>query len=108
VERETEDLAVIAVRKNLLKMNEATVRKMDWSDQINTLASPNAYNGGNKPIVDDQLKQDLHSFRGGRNLVDHPVRTKHENRRREVQFADRMMQGPRLVAELVRLKRKIQ
>jgi len=108
VERETEGLAVIGVRKNLLKMAEVAVRNMDWSGQINVLASPNAYNAGHKPIVADPLKQDLHSFRGARNLVDHPVRTKREDKRRELQFADRMMQGSRLVAELVRLKRKTQ
>ncbi|HKW30816.1 MAG TPA: hypothetical protein VJT54_15900 [Verrucomicrobiae bacterium] len=108
VERETEDLAVIGARKILLKMDEAAVRNMDWSGQINVLASPHAYNAGHKPIVDDPLKQDLHSFRGARNLVDHPVRTRREDKRRELQFADRMMQGSRLVAELVRLKRKIQ
>ena len=107
VERETEDLIVIGVKKNLLTMNEAAARNMDWSTQINTLASPHAYNAGRQPIIGEPFKHDLHSFRGARNLVDHPVRNRREDKRREFQFADRMMQGPRIVAELVRLKRSL-
>ncbi len=35
------------------------------------------------------------------------VNNKWEDKRRELQFAERMMQGPRIVAELVRLKRSL-
>lgn len=105
VERETEDLATLGVKKNLLTMNEAAVRNMDWSTQINTLASVNAYQAGCPPVIGDPFKHDLHSFRGARNLIDHQVRNKWEDKRRELQFAERMMQGPRIVAELIRLKR---
>ncbi len=107
-ERETADLARMAARKNMLQMNEAAIDNMDWSTQINMLASSKAYNPGFAPIVEDAFKTDLHSFRNARNLFDHKVNSRHEDKRRELQFAERMMQGPRLVAELVRLKRKIQ
>jgi hypothetical protein len=108
VERETEALAVLAARRGLLKMSEKNVADdMDWSSQINALASVNSYNHGFKPILAADLKDDLHSFTRGRNLVDHKVRNKKEDVKRQKQFAERMMQGPRLTAELVALKRRI-
>jgi hypothetical protein len=108
VERETESLAVLAARRGLLKMSVKNITEgMDWSSQINTLASVNSYNAGVSPMVAADLKDDLHSFTRGRNLVNHKVRTKKEDARRQRQFAERMMQGPRLAAELVSLQRKI-
>jgi hypothetical protein len=110
VERETETLAVIAVRKSKLNPNiteKSITEDKDWSEQINTLASATAYRTGCRPILEDKLKTDLHSFRGARNLIDHKARNKTEDKKRQMQFAERMMQGPRLVAELVSLQRKI-
>jgi hypothetical protein len=107
VERETAKLAAAAARKGMLKMNEAVVRGMDWSSQINTLASSNAVNPGSTPVLDEAMKNDFHSFRGARNLVDHPARTRRDDTRRLRQFTERMTQGPRLVAELVALRRRV-
>ena len=107
VERETEELALRAVRKGLLNMDEAAITAKDWSSQIDTLASKNAYSPGANPIVSTTFKNDLHSFRGARNLVDHKVKGKRDNANRQKQFAERMMQGPRLVAELVSLQRRL-
>jgi hypothetical protein len=107
VERETEELALRAVRKGLLTMDEAAITAKDWSSQIDTLASKNAYSPGVSPIVSPTFKNDLHSFRGARNLVDHKVKSKRDNANRQKQFAERMMQGPRLLAELVSLQRKV-
>jgi len=56
-ERETEDLAIVGVRKNLLAKTEEVIRNMDWSNQINTLASVSAYNAGCAPIIEDVLKR---------------------------------------------------
>jgi len=107
VERETEELALRAVRKGWLTMDEAAIKGKDWSSQIDTLASKNAYVAGKNPIVSATFKNDLHSFRGARNLVDHKVRGKRDDANRQKQFAERMMQGPRLVADLVSLERKV-
>jgi hypothetical protein len=107
VERETEKLGLRAVRKGLLSLNEAAILSKDWSSQIDTLASKNAYIPGKDPIVSATFKNDLHSFRGARNLVDHKVKGKRDNANRQKQFAERMMQGPRLVAELVALQRRV-
>ena len=61
-ERETADLARLASRKKMLQMDEAVIDGMDWSSQINTLASPKAYNPGFAPIVEDVFKTDyIHS-----------------------------------------------
>lgn len=107
VERETAVLAVLAVRKGLLKRDEAVVLGIDWASQINILASRDASILTPPPIFDDKLKDDMNSFRGARNLIDHKVKNKREDRERQLQFAERMMQGPRLVAKLVSLQRKI-
>jgi hypothetical protein len=107
VERETEDLALRASRRGLLKMDEQAIVAMDWSSQINALASVNAYNPGRAQLFTPAMKDDMHSFTRGRNLVDHKVRGKKENTKRERQFAERMMQGPRLLAELISLQRKV-
>jgi len=107
VERETESLAVLAIRKGLLVMSESVIKGQDWSSQINTLASARAYNPGHTPLVDTKLSADMHSFRGARNLVDHKVRTRRDDKRRQMQFAERMMQGPRLIAEIMTLQRRL-
>jgi hypothetical protein len=107
VERETEELALRAVRKGYLVLTEQAIRDKDWSSQIDTLASKNACPPGKDPIVTSSFKNDLHSFRGARNLVDHKVRGKRDDAKRQKQFAERMMQGPRLVAELASLQRKV-
>lgn len=107
MERETENLALIGVRKGFLKMNEAAIKRMNWSQQIDTLASVHTHNPGKKIIIENSFKNDLHSFRGARNLIDHKARSKREDKKRELQFQERMVQGPRLVADLLSLKRKI-
>jgi hypothetical protein len=107
VERETEEVALIGSRKGFLKMNEEAIKDMEWAQQIDTLASVNSHNPGKNLIIEHTFKNDLHSFRGARNLVDHKVSNKREDKKRELQFQERMMQGPRLIAELQSLKRKI-
>jgi len=107
VERETEKLAIAASRKNLVKQDETTLAGMDWSTQINTLASKNAAVSGAEPLLDENTKNDFHSFRGARNLVDHPAPSRRQDAKRARQFSERMTQGPRLVAELVSLRRRI-
>jgi len=107
VERLTEEVGSKACRKGWLKIPEANYVEKDWSGQINELARNEVYVAPHKPLISTGLKNDLHSFRGARNLIDHKVRTRREDTNRQKQFAERMMQGPRLVAELVSRKRKI-
>jgi hypothetical protein len=107
VERETERLAVVASRKKLVQVDETILSGMDWSTQINTLASKKAAAQGVEPLLDENAKNDFHSFRGARNLVDHPAPNRRQDAKRAKQFSERMTQGPRLVAELVSLRRRI-
>lgn len=107
VERETEILAKKASAKGFITIPLTAIEAQDWSGKINTLASTNACASGRAPLFDAKLKDDMHSFRGARNLIDHPPKGKRDDARRQRQFAERMMQGPRLIAELVSLNRKI-
>jgi hypothetical protein len=107
VERETNALARKLARKNWIDRDETTVDGFDFSNTINVIASSTRYLADRPPLVGQRLKDDLHSFRGARNLVDHPVKTKYAEAKRERQFPERMMMGPRLVAELVALKRRV-
>lgn len=106
VEQETERLIRKAVNKGIINIPVASIDQKDWSDQINALASTQAH-GNKSATLSENLKNDMHSFRGARNLIDHKVKTKREDKKRQRQFAERMVQGPRLVAELVALRRKI-
>ena len=107
VERLTEEVGVAACRKKWLKMPEAQFRSKDWSNQINELSRKEAYKSNRNPVLIPNLKDDMHSFRGARNLLGHKVRSRREETRRQKQFADRMMQGPRLAADLISIKRRI-
>lgn len=107
VEQQTDALARKAARKKVLNKAESDVAGMSWANQLDVLAALGAYTPGSTPLVTPTLKSDLDSFRGARNLIDHKVRTKKEKADREKQFTERMMTGPRLVAELLRLQRKV-
>ena len=104
VELETDHLLRTLAHKNRLKFDEKVVDQKDWGGQIDALASGNSFKEA-KPAIDDKLKSDLHSFRGARNLFDHKAKGWKEVNRREIQLAERMMQGPRLLAELASIQR---
>ena len=107
VDRETKVLALKAADKGVIGVPSTKVAAMDWSSTINTLASSNSYQPGIAPLVPQQLKDDLQSFRGARNLVDHPALTHVQDVRRQRQYPERMMMGARLTAELLSLRRRL-
>ncbi|MCI0677375.1 MAG: hypothetical protein L0Y42_16565 [Phycisphaerales bacterium] len=107
VEGETDKLIRLAVRKGWVNVTTTQVDNMDWSAQINALASANQCAAGKSLIISHTDKDDFHSFRNARNLLDHKVRNKREEKRREQQFAERMMQGPRLTAILLAMQRRV-
>jgi hypothetical protein len=107
VEGETKRLALRASRMGVVTVTEQAIEGMDWSSRINCLASTKSYRAGQQVLIDDKLKNDFHSFRGARNLLDHPVRGKRQEAKREKQFTERMVQGPRLLAELVSIRRRL-
>lgn len=106
-ERETENIALLAVRKGYLKLSEKDVRDKDWNGLIDTLASLNAYHQGKAVLFDQILKNDMHSFRNARNLLNHPARNKREKEKLQRQFAEKMMLGARMVAEVNTIANRI-
>jgi hypothetical protein len=107
VERDTEKALVLASRKGWITVPISAIEKQDWSTQINTLASVNIMTAGRNALIDPKLKDDMQSFRGARNLLDHPVRSRKEEQRRQCQMTERMMMGTRLMSELIALRRRI-
>ena len=75
-------------------------------EKIDILASNKVYSSSSA-VIDDTLKTDLHAFRNARNLVDHKTKNKTEEVRRQTQYADKMMLGPRLIHELEKIRKKI-
>lgn len=107
VENLTEVLGKKAIRKQWLDFEECRFEQCDWGNRINLLSAARRYNAGHSPLFPETLANDMHSFRGARNLLKHKPRNKREKRRLEHQFAERMMTGPRLVAEIVSLMRRV-
>lgn len=107
VEREVAALASKAARLSTLTKTVSQVSAMTFSSQIDVLEAQTAYAPGKSALVDPTLKGDLHSFRSARNLVDHPAKTKRDQLKRERQMPERMLMGPRLVAEVLRAKRQV-
>lgn len=106
VEDETERLVRKLAKKAWIQKTVEQVEKMDWSSRINVAASADICVPGKSPLVDDKLKQDLHSFRGARNLIDHAT-TPSGEKKRQGQFTERMVMGPRLAGELLSLQAKV-
>lgn len=107
VERDTEKALIAAAKKAWISVPQAAIEKQDWSTQINTLGSANVTVGNRVALIDGKLKDDMQSFRGARNLLDHKVRSRKEEQRRQCQMAERMMMGTRLMSELIALRRRI-
>lgn len=107
VERLIYKIASKAVQKKYLNIDQKRIDEMTWFDQVNTLASPKQYASGRTPIISAVLKDDLQAFRNARNLVDHKVKNKIDDIKRQRQFPDRMQAGLRHISELQALFRKI-
>jgi len=105
-EGETRKLAEEASRKGRLILTTTQVAGADWSSHINSLASTNQC-VNQTVILDPKLKDDLHSFRGSRNLIDHPAPNEREAVKRELQFPERMLMGARLLGEIESVRRKL-
>jgi hypothetical protein len=106
-ERETKKVALVAVKKGVVTLSKTQVESMKWNNHIDALHSANNSAAGKSPVFTPQFATDLHSFRDARNLVDHPVESRAKEAKRQRLYADKMMQGPRLIAELVSIRRKI-
>lgn len=79
----------------------ARFRQLDFAGKLNYLHHINQ-----PRIISTDLFNDLNSFRGARNLSDHP-RTASEERRLATQFIERMAAGVRLLREIDAVKRQL-
>lgn len=107
VEGQTHAVLLQASVRGWVSHSAQDINNMDWSNQIDVLASKNAMQGNRDPIIDNKLKTDLHSFRGARNLVDHSAKSREDEIKRQRQFPERMMMGTRLSAELTAIRRRV-
>lgn len=107
VERETDQLLRRLNGKGWVTLRADQIDSMNWQRQLDVLASSKGYSDGRNPVLDSSDKTDLESFKGARNLLDHKVKNKREEARRQRQYVERMMQGARLIARLVALQRRI-
>jgi len=101
-----EKLSILAHKKGGFRPDK--IAGMKFSDQINKLAAQDCYDSGRTPIIEENFKNDLHSFRGARNLIDHKTRSRREDARRQRQYTERMVQGPRIISEILGLQTKLQ
>jgi hypothetical protein len=106
VELETRRVFRVVARKGVMRAQAQRNGPMGWSDVINLLASNNSYIPPAVPVVDETLKIELHAFRSARNLVDHPPSSAWEGRRTQAKYMDKMMQGARLITELLACQRR--
>ena len=83
VENETERLIIRAVKKGWMKIPLKRIDNMDWSSQINALSSTKQYVSKKRAIISPSEKDDFHSFRNARNLINHKVKNKRAEQRRE-------------------------
>lgn len=88
-------------------LTAAQIEAMDLNAAICKLGSPNNLARGHNAIVSPIQLTDLHSFRGARNLADHPVRNAREAIQREQQLKERMLAAARLFVLLGDLKASV-
>jgi hypothetical protein len=99
VEGETGKLIRKAGSKGRVTKTKAEIDGYDWSTQIDVLKAAS--------VINSIIKADLHSFRGARNLLDHPPRSTSEALARTRQLGERMLMGARLSGELLRVSKQI-
>jgi hypothetical protein len=73
---------------------------MDFEGMINVLGAPEWKNQEQRRFLDENLKNDLKSFKGARNLGHHP-RDRKQQRSLEDQFMERTQASVRLLREML-------
>lgn len=106
-EKLTDTIISKADSKGIVNVSHVALEKLDWSNQIDILASSKNYVSGDALLVDKTMKADLDSFRVGRNLFDHKTKTKAEELRRQNQYLDKMGLGLRVSSELVTIVNRL-
>jgi hypothetical protein len=94
------ELALKASTKRLIIPTPEEIGEMDFEGRINVLGAPEWRNQPQRRFLDENLKNDLRSFRGARNLGHHP-RTKKQQKSLENQLMERTQASIRLLREIL-------
>jgi len=94
------DLASKAASRRLIIPTSEEIREMDFEGMINILGAPEWRGQAQRRFLDENLKNDLRSFKGARNLGHHP-RNRKQQRSLESQFMERSQASVRLLREIL-------
>lgn len=100
VENAVDDLARKAASRRLLVPTIAEVEEMTLENKINLLGAPQWRGQNQHRFFEEQLKDDLKSFKGARNLGHHP-RSKKKQLELETQLLERAQASIRLLREIL-------
>jgi hypothetical protein len=100
VEAATNDLAIRACSLGLVVPTLEEIEEMDFEQKINLMGAPEWRGRAQKRFLEEDLKDDLKSFKNARNLGHHP-RNRQEQQKLERQYMERMEGGVRLVREII-------
>lgn len=100
VEGAVGDLASKAAAKRLIIPTSEELGEMDFEGLINVLGAPEWHGQPQRRFLDENLKNDLRSFKGVRNLGHHP-RNRKQQRSLENQFMERTQASIRLLREIL-------
>jgi hypothetical protein len=100
VENSVDDLARRAATRRFLIPTLPEVETMDLEGKINLLGAPQWHGQNQHRFLEEQLKDDLKSFKGARNLGHHP-RSKKKQLELETQLLERTQASIRLLREIL-------
>jgi hypothetical protein len=100
VEASVEDLAAKAAAKRLIVPTEEEIQTMDFEGKINVLGAPEWRGQPQRRFLEENLKNDLKSYKGARNLGHHP-RSKLQQQNLENQLMERTEASIRLLREIL-------
>jgi hypothetical protein len=100
VENSVDDLARRAATRRLLVPTLPEVEAMNLEGKINLLGAPQWSGQNQHRFLEEQLKDDLKSFKGARNLGHHP-RSKKKQLELETQLLERTQASIRLLREIL-------
>jgi len=103
VEDEVDKLAIRAKKKKKIRPTLSHIEGLNFESKINLLSAPEWKGRKQKRYFDEDLKNDLKSYKGTRNLSHHP-RNKQEERKLEQQLLERMRMGIRLWQDVCKIQ----
>jgi len=100
VEGSVEELALKAATKKLIVPPPEEIQAMDFEGRINVLGAPEWKGRPQRRFLEEELKNDLKSYKGARNLGHHP-RNRKQQRDLENQLMERTQASVRLLREIL-------